>query len=249
MAWNDEGYEGFDNFEPEYISGGTADFTSDFADYENHSPQMIQPQGRFYGEPSELPYGNVNPYPMKTGIYGTQPQPTVYGQQPPSKTPPNTLGSRPFFVPSGPTTYGGGKIPGQAWGPSGPTGQFMMAPTMGPMPEFKLPVRDESRISSLTQKAAGPGLRELRKAMREAQGRYYENPNVRRMTLRDAMAGYGMGIEKVMAGARREAQAEYEAEFQPQMTKATMEYQAKTNQMLNQYQNAWKEYLYRMGNG
>ncbi len=92
-------------------------------------------------------------------------------------------------------------------------------------------------------------MRELRKGMREAQGRYYENPNVRRMTLRDAMAGYGMGLEKVMAGAKREAMAEYAQEFAPQMTKAQMEYQAQTQGVMNQYQNAWKEYLFRMSNG
>ncbi len=243
MAWDDfEDYENWGGAEP----GGTADFSSDFADYENRSPQMVQPRGQFYGEPSNLPYGQPkNPYPVTTGVYGTQPPPSTY-QGGGTKLP--TLGSRPFFVPSGQGYYGG-KVPGQQWGPSGPTGQFMTPPPMGPMPEFKLPQRDEARIGSLTQKAAGPGLRELRKGMREAQGRYYENPNVRRMTLRDAMAGYGMGIEKVMAGARREAQAEYEAEFQPQMTKATMEFQAQVDQQLSQYQNAWKEYLFRMTGG
>ena len=122
----------------------------------------------------------------------------------------------------------------------------MTAPTMGPMPEFKLPTWDESKISAKAQRAAGPGLRELRKGMQEAQGRYYENPNVRRMTLRDAMAGYGMGLEKVMGGARREATGEYAAEFAPQMTKATAEYQGQVQTTLSQYQNAWKEYLYRM---
>ena len=191
-------------------------------------PQMIQP-----GPVSPLPYGN-NPYPVKTGIYGTEPPPKAYGIQD-QKGGPNTLGSRPFFVPSGQGGAGGQRIPGQAYGPSGPTGQFMTAPPMGPMPEFKLPIRDEARIGSLTQKAAGPGMREMRKGLREAQRRYYENPNVRRMTLRDAMAGYGMGIEKVMQGARREAQAEYEAEFAPQMTKATMEYRAGVEQQLSQY--------------
>ena len=84
--------------------------------------------------------------------------------------------------------------------------------------------------------------------MREAQGRYYENPNVRRMTLRDAMAGYGMGLEKVLGGARKEATAEYAAEYAPQMTKAQMEYQAGIQSTMGQYQNAWKEYLYRMTN-
>jgi hypothetical protein len=122
----------------------------------------------------------------------------------------------------------------------------MTAPTMGPMPEYKIPLWDEKKIESKAQRAAGPGLRELRKGMREAQGRYYENPNVRRMTLRDAMAGYGMGLEKVLGGARREATAEYAAEYAPQVAKAGAEFQGGVNTMLSQYQNAWREYLGRM---
>jgi len=184
-----------------------------------------------------LSYGNRPAYPVTTGIYGT---PTP--QAPSSSAP--TMGSRPFFTPSG----GGGRVPGRTWGAGGQEGGYMTAPTMGPMPEFKLPTWDESKIASKTQRAAGPGLRELRKGMQEAQGRYYENPNVRRMTLRDAMAGYGMGLEKVMGGARREATAEYAAEYGPQVAKAQAEYGGQVQSTLSQYQNAWKEYLYRMTN-
>ena len=125
----------------------------------------------------------------------------------------------------------------------------MTAPVMGPMPEFKLPTWDESKISAKAQRAAGPGLRELRKGIQEAQGRYYENPNVRRMTLRDAMAGYGMGLEKVMGGARQQATSEYAAEYGPQVAKAQAEYGGQVQSTLSQYRNAWKEYLYRMTNG
>jgi len=159
---------------------------------------------------------------------------------------PQALGNRPFFVQSGSgTEYGAGtgKYPGYT--ERGGT-TVMATPTMGPMPEFKLPTWDESKIESKAQRAAGPGLRELRKGMREAQGRYYENPNVRRMTLRDAMAGYGMGLEKVLGGARKEATAEYAAEYAPQMAKATAEYGGQMNTMMAQYQNAWREYLGRM---
>ena len=122
----------------------------------------------------------------------------------------------------------------------------MTAPTMGAMPEFVLPTWDESKIESKAQKAAGPGMRELRKGMREAQGRYYENPNVRRMTLRDAMAGYGMGLEKVLGGARKEAAAEYSAEYAPQVAKAQATYGGQMQSMMAQYQSAWSEYLKRM---
>lgn len=193
--------------------------------------------GRVPEYPPQTPY----PYPVTTGIYGTQPPPNAYGIQD-RRAGPNTMGSRPFFIPSG----GGGRVPGQTWGAGGPTGGYMTPPAMGPMPEFKLPLWDEKKIESKAQRAAGPGLRELRKGMREAQGRYYENPNVRRMTLRDAMAGYGMGLEKVMGGARREATAEYGAEYAPQVAKAQAEYGGQVSTMMAQYQNAWREYLARM---
>jgi hypothetical protein len=117
-----------------------------------------------------------------------------------------------------------------------------------PLPEMKLPTLDESRISELEQKAAAPGLRTLRQSVREVQGKYYENPNVKRMTLRDALAGYGAGIENVMTGARREAQAQYQEEFRPQVQKTQMEYQAQVQGIMNQYQNAWKDYMSRLGN-
>lgn len=181
-------------------------------------------------------------YPVTTGIYGTQPSPSALGMG--GNQPSASLGSRPFTISSG----GGGKVPGKTWGAGGETGAYMTAPTMGPMPTFNLPTWDESKIAAKAQRVAGPGLRELRKGIREAQGRYYENPNVRRMTLRDAMAGYGMGLERVMGGARKEATAEYAAEYGPQVAKAGAEYQGQVQQTLSQYQNAWKEYLYRMTN-
>ena len=200
------------------------------------------PYSPYLGQGERLPYGNEPKYPITTGesawakeIRERNAATDAWIKES------NKQKGRPFFVPSG-----RGRVPGQVWGAGGPTDGYMTAPTMGAMPTFNLPVRDEARIGSLTQKAAGPGLRELRKGMREAQGRYYENPNVRRMTLRDAMAGYGMGLEKVMGGARREARAEYEGEYAGQMTKAQLEYQGQAQQVMSQYQNAWREYLARM---
>ena len=180
------------------------------------------------------------PYPVTTGIYGTQPPRPASSYERPKENY-ATLGSRPFFIPSG-----GGRTTSRYPGMTEPGGTVMPAPTMPEAPKFELPPWDESKIESKAQRAAGPGLRELRKGMREAQGRYYENPNVRRMTLRDAMAGYGMGLEKVLGGARREAAAEYAAEYAPKMAKATAEYGGQMNTMMAQYQAAWKEYLTRM---
>jgi len=239
MAFSNNPY-----LEDEYGGVSPDEWGADYQPGWSGYPQTPSGGGGGGGVPSEpLPYGNRPAYPVTTGIYGTQPPPRAYGME--GSQPSTGLGSRSFTIPSG----GGGRVPGQVYGAGGPTGGLMTAPVMGPMPEFKLPTWDESKISAKTQRAAGPGLRELRKGMQEAQGRYYENPNVRRMTLRDAMAGYGMGLEKVMGGARQQATSEYAAEYGPQVAKAQAEYNAQLQSTMSQYQTAWTEYLARMRAG
>ena len=152
--------------------------------------------------------------------------------------------SQGFFIPSGRQPGEGGRVPG----PLTPTLPYvpMPLPTMPEFPPVEIPPRSEERIESLTQRIAGPGLREARRRVREVSGKYFENPNVKRMTLREAMAGYGMGLERIMGGARREAGAEYEREYAPQVQKAFTEYQARANRLMSQYQTAWRDYLARM---
>lgn len=144
-----------------------------------------------------------------------------------------SLGSQPFFIPSstGRTTTQRNIPP-----------ENVPIPQIGKLPEFKMPEWDENRISELTQQESAPDIRRLRQQVREVQGKYYDNPNVKRMTLRDAMAGYGMGLEDVMAGARRRAQSEYAAEYGPQATKAQAEYQAELSKVMATYQAAWQDY-------
>jgi len=114
------------------------------------------------------------------------------------------------------------------------------------IPTYTPPAYDTKRVQALTELAAGPGMRNLRTQMREAQGKYYENPNVKRMTLRDAMAGYGMGMENVMGGARSQATQQYQAEYAPEVTAAQTNYQAQINQMNAQYQAALQNYMNRV---
>jgi len=76
-------------------------------------------------------------------------------------------------------------------------------------PEYTPPAYNEDEVTSLTQQRAAPGLRSARSAMMRAIGGYYDNPNVKRMTLRDALAGYGMAVENVMGGASNTARGEY----------------------------------------
>ncbi|GAG88588.1 unnamed protein product, partial [marine sediment metagenome] len=76
-------------------------------------------------------------------------------------------------------------------------------------PEFEAPEWDEEEISRIRQVRAASGIRRLRGAVQMAMGGAYESPQIKRMSLRQALAGYGMGLESVMGGAGREARGEY----------------------------------------
>jgi hypothetical protein len=77
-------------------------------------------------------------------------------------------------------------------------------------------------------------------------GQGFRNENVKRLTLRDALAGYGQGVENVMSGAQDKAESAYEREYataydtagrnwQSQNQSKMMEWQAKINDYMHQY--------------
>lgn len=111
-------------------------------------------------------------------------------------------------------------------------------PTMADIPEFEAPEYDEAEISRLTQKRAAPGVRRLRGAVQMAMGGVYESPQIRRMTLRQALAGYGMGLESVMGGAGREAAGEYERRYGKEFAAERMEWQANVQRLSQIYAGA-----------
>jgi hypothetical protein len=76
-------------------------------------------------------------------------------------------------------------------------------------PTYVAPAWDEGAIENLTQRNAAPGLRGLREQVQRVAGRKYENAQVGRMTLREALQGYGSGIGSVLSGAGTSARGEY----------------------------------------
>jgi len=138
----------------------------------------------------------------------------------------------------------GGKKPSFGGGP-GFGGEGM---PMGPAPELNLPEYDEDKVSSLTQKRAAPGVRRLREATRSAMSETYDNPNVKRMTVRDALSGYGTGLENVMAGAGRSATQEYGQQYAASVNAEMTRFKAavgRQSQLLDISSRAWlmeKEY-------
>lgn len=85
----------------------------------------------------------------------------------------------------------------------------MATPEMGELPTYERPEWDEGEITRLSQVRGAAGVRNLRDAVQTLSRERYENPNVRRMSLRDAMKGYGEGLEQVMSGAHEKASSEY----------------------------------------
>jgi hypothetical protein len=86
-------------------------------------------------------------------------------------------------------------------------------PAGSKFPTFKGPSWDEKAIKGKARKAAAPEIGALEMKMQQVMARYYENPNVRRMVLRDTLAGYGIGLANIRAKAEAGARAEYGQEY------------------------------------
>lgn len=113
------------------------------------------------------------------------------------------------------------------------------------MPTFTAPVRDEARQTALIQKAAAPGLRALRSSVTRAMATNEDNPNARMMTVREALAGYGQGLENVLAGAEKTGRAEYNDEFAGKEREAEINYQTEVTRRQQMFTAAMNDYVRR----
>lgn len=116
-------------------------------------------------------------------------------------------------------------------------------PEIGELPSFVAPEWNEKEIRKLTQKYGAPEARKLRRAMQVAATRSYENPNVKRMALREALQGYGQGIENVMRGASQQARAAYQTKYNQLMTARRINYETALREKFATYENAWRKYF------
>jgi len=115
------------------------------------------------------------------------------------------------------------------------------------VPTYTAPVRDEARETQLAQKAAAPGLRAMRSSVTRAMTTNEANPNARRMSLREALAGYGEGLEKVMAGAATTGANKYEREYSDQAEQAKINYQNEVNRRNTEFSAAMQDYMKKFG--
>lgn len=137
----------------------------------------------------------------------------------------------------------------------------LVPPTRGV--NLEIPEYDQGRVEALAQRVAAPGIRKLRSEVQTAQGGVYDNPNVKAMTLRQALQGYGSGLESVMGGALSAGAGMYAREYDPKVTGAITNYRGNLERELqaerlaaqerisaaniaanksNSYQNAWNEW-------
>lgn len=116
-------------------------------------------------------------------------------------------------------------------------------------PTYTAPKYDTGRIESLAQRTAAPGIRNLRSQVQATQQGYYENPNVKAQTLRDALAGYGQGLESVMAGALATSTNMYNQEYGTKQQEEMTNYQSKFQKAMSRYQaDLQSELLGQKGN-
>jgi len=117
------------------------------------------------------------------------------------------------------------------------------APALGAMPEFQGPEWNEREVARLTQTKAAPGVRRLRSAVERATSTPYENPNVKALSLREALGGYGQGLQSVMTGAESAAQSEYGRKYAQEYQGKAMAYQANVQAKMTEYQAAMQNYM------
>lgn len=98
--------------------------------------------------------------------------------------------------------------------------------------DFQKPEWDVGEIKKRTAEISGPKVRQLRQALNQALVKHYENPNVRKMMVRSALQGYGIGLGNVTAAAATAARSEYAQKYSFDMSAAMANFNA-----------AWREYM------
>jgi len=90
---------------------------------------------------------------------------------------------------------------------------------------------------------AAPAVRMLREGLQGAMNVHTDNPNVRRMTIREALQGYGTGLEKAMSGAGAQARSEHMQELNLKKEEAMANWRANYEKIMADYKNRWEKYL------
>lgn len=117
------------------------------------------------------------------------------------------------------------------------------APTRPTMPTMQAPEFDRRKVRAETQLEAGPQVRRLRDVTARALSTRFENPNVQRMTVREALQGFGGGLASILQGARRAAVQTQLPEYTAQVGAAQRTFEANVQSLQSEYNNLWKQFL------
>lgn len=121
------------------------------------------------------------------------------------------------------------------------------SPEMGEIPEYTAQEWDRARLAELAQEKASPGLRALRMKLKNIEGGYYKTPSIKAMTLREALAGYGAGLESVLSGAETAAESTYTRELAGKEKAGYANWQANLVKLEKEYEKAYSDYLQQYG--
>jgi len=197
--------------------------------------------------------------PANTGPYGAEPLPaSTWRQDLAADTARLNLTSGYAMGP------GGGMPPEKPKAPTVPTLSPYTLPERGTAPIFEAPEWDKSEINRLSREHSAAPIRTLREAYQRVAARLPTNPQSR-VLLKDAIAGYGTGLEGVMAGSRRTARGEYsdkygreyqteatkygaearefEQDYASQVAQSQQQAMIENQNLMNQYQADYNEFL------
>lgn len=102
---------------------------------------------------------------------------------------------------------------------------------------YHAPAYDENKVRAITQEQAAPVIRGLRSAIQRVSSQRTDNPNVRKMTLREALAGYGQGLQSAISQASSTARGLYNQEYAIKSDAAKTNFGAQTEANKINYQS------------
>jgi hypothetical protein len=106
-------------------------------------------------------------------------------------------------------------------------------------PEYTPPGEDPNAYKEARREAIAPGLRAMREGTREAisSAQSLDNPNARALFIKQALQGYGQGLESVAAGAGKEARQVAGDKRSEQLDTYRVQHSVQTDTYLQNYQN------------
>lgn len=112
---------------------------------------------------------------------------------------------------------------------------------------FNAPIYNEKDVAGIQQTLAAPQVRNLREALGAMNVQATDdNPNARRAMLRDALKGFGVGLDSVMGGAYGQALSAYGQKYNSQYSAALTSFQSAEQAKQNNF-NATLEAWMKQG--